>query len=258
MRVALLGCGNVGRIIAKAIKEGEVDHELVGVFDIDEDRAKRLSNEFGGKVIIAGNVDELIMKVDLVVEAASQRAVQEHALSILEGGKDIMILSVGALVDEDFLEEVKDRARKNNSKVYIPSGAVIGLDGINSAKQSDIGSVSLTTTKRPGVLGTTKNKKTVLYDGPAREAVKRFPENINVAATISLAGVGFDETRVRVVADPDIKRNIHEIHVVGGFGEFKVTVENVPSPQNPKTSYLAALSAIATLKRISNPLQIGN
>lgn len=96
-----------------------------------------------------------------------------------------------------------------------------------------------------------------MYEGPAREAVRKFPANVNVAATLSLAGIGLDKTKVKIVADPEVKNNIHEISVQGDFGELKTRVENVPSPQNPKTSYLAALSAIATLKKITDGVEIG-
>jgi aspartate dehydrogenase len=180
-----------------------------------------------------------------------------------------MILSVGALADEELRRRIEDLATDNSCKVYIPSGAIVGLDGLKSASIGEIHSATITTRKPPrGLAGAPFvirnnidldriNVPTVLFEGPASEAVKAFPANVNVAATLSVAGIGFKKTEVRVIADPTITRNIHEITVVGSFGEFTTKVENVPSPSNPKSSYLAQLSAIATLKKISSPFQVG-
>jgi len=258
MRVGLLGCGNIGRIIARSIRDGRLDHMLSGVFDKDIDKARSLADEFGGDCPVMMDVDALITNADLVVEAASQDAIENYGLRVLERGRDLMIMSVGALAVDDFFEELKKMAMKTNSRIYIPSGAILGLDGILSAKQRSITLVELTTIKRPEVLDTTARSRHVLYEGPVRNVVKRFPRNINVAATLSLAGIGFDKTIVRIIADPMIERNIHKIRVVGEFGEFRATIENLPSPENPKTSYLAALSAIATLKKISDVVKVGN
>jgi len=180
-----------------------------------------------------------------------------------------MVLSVGALADEELRTALFGLAKQHNCKLYFPSGAVVGIDGLNSASAAGISSVTLTTRKPPsGLMGAPYVvehgieldklvKETVLFEGTASEAVKAFPANVNVAATISLAGIGFEQTRVRVIADPSLSRNVHEITVEGEFGKFSTRVENLPSPENPKTSYLAALSAVSTLKKIMNPVQVG-
>jgi aspartate dehydrogenase len=203
------------------------------------------------------------------VEAASQEAVRDYAKAILNSGKDMLIMSVGALADHKFLDELIAIAQAKGAKIYLPSGAIAGLDGLKSAKEAGIEEVTLTTRKPPKSLVDApyvkekcihlKNlkKEMLIYEGPAREAVKFFPANVNVAASLSLAGIGPEKTRVRIIADPKIDRNIHEIFVKGEFGELEVKTRNVPSPENPKTSYLAALSAIATLKKISNNIQVG-
>ncbi|MEM3464355.1 MAG: aspartate dehydrogenase, partial [Candidatus Bathyarchaeia archaeon] len=177
------------------------------------------------------------------------------------------IMSVGALVDSGLLSEISRTAKENGRKVYIPSGAVAGLDGLKASAIGKIESVTLTTRKPvEGLMdnpyfmektGGKVEKPTLVYEGPAREACRLFPANVNVAATLSLAGIGAEKTVVRVVADPTISRNIHEIEVKGDFGELRVHVENVPSAENPKTSFLAALSAIATLKRLTEPIVVG-
>lgn len=214
-------------------------------------------------------LEELLQSVDLVVESASQNAVRFVVPRALEAGCDVMVLSVGALADEELRERLFRLAEQNNCKLYFPSGAVAGIDGINSASAAGISSVTLTTRKPPlslagaphvetlGIELEKIEKETLLFEGPASEAVKAFPANVNVAATISLAGIGFERTKVRVIADPALSRNIHEITVEGEFGKLFTRVENLPSPENPKTSYLAALSAISTLKKILNPVQIG-
>jgi len=177
-------------------------------------------------------------------------------------GVDIMIMSVGALVDDDYRKNVYDTARTTGARILVPSGAVCGTDGLSSAAAGRIDEVELITTKNPHSIvdvpyliekGIDVNKirtPTVIYEGPAREAVKLFPKNVNVAAAVSIMGIGFDRTKVKIILDPKTKANSHELIVRGEFGEIISKTSNVPSPSNPSTSYLAALSAIAALKRI--------
>jgi aspartate dehydrogenase len=214
-------------------------------------------------------IEKILHSVDIIIESASQNAVRFIVPRALEAGCDVMILSVGALADEELRNKLFRLAKQNNCKLYFPSGAVVGIDGINSASAAEISSVTLTTRKPPsGLAGAPYiackgieldkiEKETLLFEGSASEAVKAFPANVNVAATISLAGVGFEQTKVRVIADPALSKNVHEITVEGKFGKFFTRVENLPSPENPKTSYLAALSAISTLKKILNPVKVG-
>jgi aspartate dehydrogenase len=190
-------------------------------------------------------------------------------LPVLKKGKDVMILSVGALCDTPFFEEIEKVAKEKGCKVRIPSGAIAGIDGVKSASIREIYSVRLTTRKPPsgfkgnayvkekGVdLGSLK-KEVTFFCGDVVEAVKYFPENVNVAASLSIAGIGATRTEVKVMADPSVEENIHEIEVEGEFGKMLVRVENVPSPLNPKTSFLAALSAIGTLKDIASSIKVG-
>ncbi len=195
--------------------------------------------------------------VDLVVETASQEAVREYGINILNAGKHLMVLSVGALADNELFRNMKKAARKNNVKIYVPSGGIIGIDGINAAKLASIESVEITTRKNPINLGVDVDRETLVFEGPASEGVMKFPRNVNVAATVGIAGIGMDRTDLRIIADPNIKRNIHEICVKGDFGEFTTITKNIPSTQNPKTSWIAALSAIAMLKEIFEVVQIG-
>lgn len=270
MKVALIGCGAIGSVISGAIAGQVVPVSLELVYDRNKERAQKVCKGFKKKPKIAGSVNEIIdSDVELVIEAASQQAVKLFAVNVLESGKSMMIMSVGALADTKLCDEIKNCAEKNRVKVYLPSGAIGGLDALNSASIGEIYEVTLKTTKHPKGLkdapyllekGIDLNKikeRKILYFGNASEAIKRFPANVNVAAALSLAGIGVDKTRVWVIADPSVDKNIHEIHAKGEFGEFTFKVENVPSPKNPKTSYLAALSAIATLKKITSALDIG-
>jgi len=243
----------------------------VVVYDQVFEKSQYLVSKLFSKPRIAKTFDELIEAndLDLVIEAASQGAVTQYASKVLKAGKDLMVMSVGALVDSELREEIRRSAHSTGKKVYIPSGAIAGLDGIKAAVIGRVNHVTLTTRKPPvGLIGAPYFKQIkmnpnelkepkVIYEGSALEACRLFPANVNVAAAISLAGIGLEKTRVRVVVDPTIRRNIHEISVKGEFGELRVRTKNVPSPDNPKTSYLAALSAIATLRKITEPMLIG-
>lgn len=257
IKISLLGCGNIGKFIANAIDRGVINCKLVGVFDKDREAAENFNKGINSKVPIAGDIEELIRDSDLVVEAASQEAVREYAIKILSSGKNLVVMSVGALADDVLFREMRRIAGEENVRIYIPSGAIVGLDGVKAAKLACIASVEIITRKNPKTLDVDVKEETVLYEGPAREGVRKFPKSVNVAATLSLVGIGIDRTMLKVIADPKVDRNIHEIRVKGDFGEFKTIAENIPSPNNPKTSWLAALSAIATLKEICDVVQFG-
>jgi aspartate dehydrogenase len=269
-KVALIGCGTIGAMIAKAIDAGDAgETELAWVFDARSESCESLSKKLHSKPKLAKNIGEILAdkSVDLVIEAASQAAVAQYALDVIKSKKELMIMSVGALGDEKLLENLKKEAERAGKKVHVPSGAILGIDGIKAAKIAGIEEATLTTRKPAKTLASSAyvqkrgldlaKKPTVVFEGPAREAVKAFPESVNVAATLSLAGVGFDKTKVRIVADPSLDRNVHEIRVKSKAGEFMTVARNVPSPDNPRTSYLAALSAIRTLRNLAENVKIG-
>jgi len=268
--IGLIGCGAIGSVLARAIDDGQAgDACLVMVFDKNLEKAKALAQKLKSKPKVAKTFKELLNceNVKLVVEAASQGAVRAYAVEVLRAGKDLMIMSAGALVNSKLAGEISRTAKENNRRVYLPSGALAGLDGVKASALGKIERIVLTTRKPLEALEDNAyfkekfsgrvEKPTIIYEGSAVEACKLFPANVNVAATLSLAGVGAEKTIVRVIADPTLERNIHEIEVVGEFGKLTVHVENVPSIENPKTSYLAALSAIATLKKITEPMIVG-
>ena len=211
-------------------------------------------------------VGELINRSDMLVEAAGGAVVPGLAQAAFGAGKDLMVISVGALLDHP---EIIERSRATGCRLYVPSGAIAGLDGIKSAVVGAIRHVTHTTRKPPagldgapylverGIsLAGLENEKEI-FSGSAREACRGFPANVNVTAAVSLAGIGPDETRVRILAVPGLERNCHDIDVEGEFGKLHVHIENVPS-ENPKTGKLTALSIIRAIKDAIDPVRIGN
>ena len=267
-RIGIVGTGAIGKEIALAIDDGTIPAELVAIYDRQVDEAKEFARSLKCQPRVLP-LAELVEECNIVVEAASQAAVKEVAVAALTRSKNVMIMSVGAFADRQLLDQVRALARDNHAHIYIPSGAIGGLDAVKSASIKNIESVTITTRKPiKGLKGApfvVRNnididkftKPTEIFSGPAAIAIKEFPANVNVAASLSLVGIGFDRTIVKVVVDPTITRNIHEIHVKGDFGDFHAKIENVPSDTNPRTSFLAALSAIATLKQVCEPLKIG-
>jgi len=265
-----LGCGAIGTEIALAIDSGKIQAKLTHVFDFSKDASKLLVTKLKNKPEITENVGLLAASTtDIIVEAASQDAVRDNVLSILQNRKDLMIMSVGALLDESILDIIIEGCKDFKKSIYLPSGAILGLDGIRSVKE-ELESITLVTTKNPRSLKGAKffeiskldieniKKATMIFEGNAQEAVRLFPANINVAALLSLAGLGSLNTKVRIIADPNTDKNIHEIIAHGKFGKFSIKVENVPSSGNPKTSRLAILSAIECLRTVcQDDIRIG-
>ncbi|RLG28246.1 aspartate dehydrogenase [Methanosarcinales archaeon] len=254
MNLGIIGCGAIGTDVAKAADMMK-EIKKIYLYDINKKASKELCNSL--KKAEVSEVKKFLGDVDVVFEGASQQAVIEYAFQIINAGKDLIIMSVGSLFDDDFRKKLEKIARKKNRKIYIPSGAVCGIDGILSANVGGLNEVTLVTTKPPSSLGKKFTTRSIVFNGNARDAVNKFPSNINVAASLSLAGVGFDKTEVKIVADPVVTRISHKILAHGKFGRLRAEVENMPNPNNPKSSYMASLSAIATLKRIINPIQIG-
>jgi aspartate dehydrogenase len=250
-KIGIIGCGSIGRMIVE--NAGYVDVKIVAIYDDILSRAKDLAPD-GCKV--AKNFEEFLREdADLVVEAASQEAVREYGRAVLKSGKDLIVMSSGALLDYQLREEMIDASKGHNSNIFIPSGAILGLDNLKILRFMD-GDISLRTIKNPKSLGIEDlTGKKVVFKGKASEAVKKFPFNINVAASLSLAtGRDID---VEIVADSDVRDNIHQIRAKGEFGKITIDIENSKFPKNPKTSYLAALSILSLLKTRNDQIKIG-
>ena len=256
MRITIVGCGAIGSKLAKAADDMD-EVKRIYLVDIRRDLADKVAAGLK-KAIVVDSIEDELYHCDLVIEASSQEAAREVAPRVVSRG-----------VDVDYREALFQKAKEHESKIFIPTGALCGVDGLRSASGDEILSVTLTTTKGPKSLEGVQylidkgidvyklTEKTVVYEGPAREAVKIFPKNINVAATVSLMGIGFDRTKVKIILDPQATSNSHELHVEGNFGTSVAHTYNVPSPDNPKTSYLAVLSAISALKRICRNEWVG-
>jgi aspartate dehydrogenase len=265
LKVGILGVGAIGRVIAQALDAHELDAELVALADKDRERAETLAGELRGRPPVVG-VEEMIERCELAVEAASQAVLPEFVPKALARGRDVLVMSVGGLLGR--AEWFREAAAKN-CRIYVPSGAIAGLDGIKSASIGRIEKAQLTSRKPVAALAGSKyvadrglrlaefTEETVIFEGTAEEAARAFPATSNVAASLRLAVDAAVPVRVRVVAVPGGNENVHEIRVCGEFGKLMMRVENVPSKSNPKTSQLAAFSAVATLKNLTQALRVG-
>ncbi|MFC1752281.1 aspartate dehydrogenase [Thermoproteota archaeon] len=272
LRVGIIGCGAIGTSLAEAIDTGIINKaKLVAVYDLEKNLVENLIKRLKNKPKKYNEFKTFLTEsnADIVIEAASQKAVSLYAEKIISSGKDMMIMSAGALLNEEFLKKITKLAEEYGSYVHVPSGAIGGLDVIKAAKINGLKKVILTTRKNPESLKGSpyfqkimKNKNAlkktnVIFEGVANDVVKLFPANVNVSAILSLAGLGGANTLVRVISDPTIKKNIHELDVEGRFGKMKIILENSRHSSNPKTSYLAVLSAIENLRSISEKVVIG-
>ncbi len=253
MNIGIVGCGAIANIIVNKIMSNDDGIEINYFFDTDLERAENLASLVDGTVAL--NLEDMLENVDLVLEAASPAALKSVAIDILKSGTDLMAMSVGALMDADFRHDVYNSAKESDAQVYAPTGAIVGIDGIKAAAMGEIYEARLTTRKSPRSLGRDVDKEEILFEGKASEAVKEFPVNINVAATLSIAC--HRDIDVKIIVDPNVNRNQHEVYVKGEFGEFRTCSENLPSKVNPKTSQLAAYSAIRLLESLNENFHIG-
>lgn len=264
--VGIIGLGSMGSFVAREILNGNVAGiQLAAVADIKLP-APELQQELQSRSVplVKSFQDLANLPIRLAIECANQKVVQECAGFFISRRIDLLIMSMGALVHGSFFEDLAAQAEAKGVHIYIPSGAVGAMDALQAAKLRGLDEVSLTTRKPPRSLGKIEGvnleelrEPRVLFEGPAVEAVVKFPQNVNVAATISLAGVGPQKTQVRVVADPTIDQNIHEIRARGAFGSLEIRLANRPNPDNPKTSLLACLSVVSLLRRTQGTVFIG-
>jgi aspartate dehydrogenase len=248
IKIGVAGCGALGSIVASALQNGIDGYDFVGISDLN-------APDFG---VPNMSFTELAEACDLVVECLPPSIVPTLAQEVLSKDKDLMMLSACALL---LSPEIGDMAKASQGRIMVPSGAIAGLDAISALNCANIDSATIATTKPPaGLKGApyivsenidldNMTEKTLIFSGNAYEAAKAFPANVNVAATLSIAGIGPEKTMVEVWADPTIKGNRHDIVVIGGTSTIRTSVENVPDPSNPKSSMLAGHSVVAALKK---------
>jgi aspartate dehydrogenase len=270
MRVAILGGGTIARLVLEQARSGGLPGiEFVALAGRRTgSRAEALAREFG-LPYATGRAALLSSGAGAVLEAASHEAVREHLVALLEAGVGVVVLSAGALLDDALREAAENASRRTGALLYVPSGGIGGLDALKAACAGGADKVEIRVAKPPqawkGVPYVEAMKVNVegieraltLFEGSALEGVPHFPQNVNIAAVLSLAGIGGARTKLVVVADPALSLNTHTIRVSGATGRFTVVLENVPSPENPKTSWLACYSAIAGLRALAGNIRYG-
>lgn len=266
MRVALLGGGTIARLVLQHRAPGIEVVALAGRGP--NSRGVALAKEFSVPYLV-GRDRLLAARPAVVVEAASHEAVREYLVALLEAGVSVIVLSAGALADDALRAKAEQAAAASGALLYVPSGGIGGLDALKTACLAGVDQVSIRVAKPPAAwkgipyveklgfdLDALRTART-LFEGPAREGVPHFPQNVNIAAVLSLGGIGMDRTRLEVVADPGLTLNTHTIRVSGVAGRMTVVLENVPAPENPKTSWLACYSALAALKSLESKARYG-
>ena len=262
MDIGMIGFGQVGAEVFDGIASGRAgDVRVTGVL-VRRGGVER-GSPAAAAVVTTDVAAFLAQPHDLVVEVGGHGALREHGEAVLAAGSDLLTISVGAFADGDLHERLRAAAERTGRQVLIPSGAIAGLDAIGAAALGDLDSVVHTTRKPVGAFTAEQlggpppeDEARLLFDGPASEGVLLYPENVNVAAAVSLAGIGLARTRLRVYADPTISRNQHEVVAEGYFGRLRIEIENVPT-SNPKTGRIVALSVLKAIRDRSAPIVLG-
>jgi aspartate dehydrogenase len=266
LRLGIGGLGAIGLAVARKVDAGEIEGiTLVAVSARDQEKAR---TKLAGLRTMPRLVSlaELSDLADVVLEAVPARHFAEIAEPAIAKGRIFMPLSVGQLLGHMHLVE---RAKSTGARILVPTGALLGLDAVRAVAEGVVASVTITTRKPPrGLAGapylTERNitmegvtTPTRVFTGTAREAIRGFPANVNVAVALSLAGIGPDRTTVEIWADPTVTRNTHTIEVRSDSSDLTMTIANIPSDENPATGKVTALSAIAALRRLTAPLVVG-
>jgi len=270
MRVGIIGGGTIARLFLGHIRRGDLGRARVVAIAgrSGRSRGRELAKAF--RVAFVSDLKSLLAKKpDVVVEAASHEAVREYGEPLLRKGVALIVLSCGALCDDALRRKLERAAVKSGALLSVPSGGIGGLDALKAACVGGVDEVTIAVTKPPaawkGIAYVEKSgvdldglrEPRVLFDGTAREGVPHFPANVNIAAVLSMAGIGFDKTRLKVVADPALKHNTHYIEIKGRTGNISIKLENVPAPDNPKPAWLECYSALAALKAAKSPVRYG-
>src|SRR5215217_3518241 len=264
MRIAIAGLGTIGRTLARRLADGIPGLTLSCAAARDEEKARGWLDEEGIEVPIVA-LEAFPQHADLAVECAPAAIIDQICRPMLTAGKQVMVLSCGALLPRPELLEL---AKQHGGRIVVPTGGLLGLDAVAAAAEGSINSVRMTTRKPPnGLAGAPHlvknaisveglNEPKLVFSGTARDAAAGFPANVNVVAALSLAGIGPDRTTIEIWADPTLTRNHHSIEVDSDSARLTLAIENIPS-ENPKTGRITAQSVLATLRKLQAPLRIG-
>jgi len=261
--VTMVGCGAIGRSVIAAL-EDDADVRVTQVI-VPAGEVAAVRADFP-HVAVATGLQALPARPGILLECAGHRAVLEQLLPALEQGIDCVLCSVGALSEPGLPEKLEAAACASGARVQLIAGAIGAIDAIAAARIGGLDSVVYTGRKPPHGWKDTPAEDAfdldrmteagVLFEGSARDAARLFPKNANVAATVSLAGIGLDRTRVRLIADPAVDRNQHHVRAEGAFGELEFRIAGRTLPGNPKTSALTVYSAVRALRNHARPLAI--
>ncbi len=268
MRIGLIGLGGMGKVVVAELQKAKTGSviEVVGAIVAPEDLTDaRQTNKFD--VPVLDNFQALIaLQPEVIAECAGHAAVRQYGEQILGAGIPFVVISTGVLADKALYERLSEAAKRNNVKMLLPAGAVGGIDALGAAQLAGLLKVTYKA-RKPALawIGTAAEDKLDLadlksaecfYQGSARDAAIHYPKNSNVAATVALAGLGFDDTSVELIADPGLTENVHEIEVEANSGSFRIRLSGLPLEESPKTSALAAYSVAKCLRDLDSAVVI--
>ncbi|MCJ1901705.1 aspartate dehydrogenase [Paracoccus versutus] len=267
MKIGLIGQGAIAQYVSERLA---AEGHPVTAYLLRPERAREMRAAHGGLKgvgpVFVSSVAELPADLDLVVDCAGHQALREYGAGILQAGFDLTTVSLGALADPAFEQELRSAAAEAGTRLFLASGAIGALDALRAARIGALQRVRYIGRKPPeGWSGSPAEDQLDLsalnglpathFTGTAREAALSFPKNANVAAAVALAGIGFDRTEVELIADPTISANIHEIHAEGAFGQLEFRIAGKPLPGSPRSSALAAMSVVDTVLQYPSPIQ---
>ena len=266
LRIAMIGCGAIGAGVLELLRGDAEVHVAAVVLPAGAHADVRAALErHAPQARIVSQIDASV-PVDLVVECAGHAAIEEHVLPALQRGIPCLVASVGALAAPGMAQRVEEAARRGGTQVQLLSGAIGGIDALAAARIGGLDSVTYTGRKPPQAWKGTPAERDVdlaalaearcIFDGTAEQAAQLYPKNANVAATVSLAGLGLQRTRVKLYADPAVSENIHHVEARGAFGSFELTLRGKPLAANPKTSALTVFSIVRALANRGHALAI--
>ncbi|WP_416049128.1 aspartate dehydrogenase [Cupriavidus basilensis] len=267
LHVSMVGCGAIGRGVLELLKsDPDVVFDVVVVPEAQMDQARHDVSALAPRARVATCLSQADGRPDLLVECAGHHALEEHIVPALERGIACMVVSVGALSEPGLAERLEAAARRGGTQVQLLSGAIGAIDALAAARVGGLDSVVYTGRKPPGAWKDTPaeglfdldalTEATVIFEGTAREAARLYPKNANVAATLSMAGLGLDHTQVKLLADPGVDENVHHVEARGAFGGFELTMRGKPLAANPKTSALTVFSVVRALGNRAHAMSI--